>query len=336
MPEITLKTPLGEYTGWETCRVQLAFDQASGTFELGVSGENASELIKHPLKKGMQCRVMLGDETVITGYINTRRAAYDATSHTLSIAGRDLMCDLIDCSAIVPNQELHNVTIAEAAQQLIAPFPAIRLDCPTPGAKFAKFVVNDGDTILDVLQTHAKQRGLMVYTLGDGVLRIRRPEVNDIGIALIEGQNLKVASMDESDDEQFAEYIIHAQDSDDGKHQPEQRYTDPAIRKGRVRIINAEKPDDGTQIKNRAEWEAKLRKSRSVTANATVQGWTVSKPPSPQAKLWRVGDTVNITSPALGLIARPMLVNGLTYNVENGSGATTELSLVLPEVYAYA
>lgn len=335
MADITLQTPHGEYSGWETCRVTLALDQMSGAFELGVSGENARELIKHPLKKGLQCRVLLGAETVITGYINTRRAAYDPGSHTLNIGGRDVTCDLIDCSAIVKNQELHNVTVGEAARQLITPFPAIRLDCPAPGAAFPKFVVNDGDTIHSVLETHAKQRGLMVYTLGDGVLSIRKPLVTDTGIALIEGQNLKSASMDESDDEQFSEYIVHSQDNDKGKHQAEQRYTDPAVRKGRVRVISAEKPDDGQQIKNRAEWEAKLRQARSVTASATVQGWSVVKPGSKKPTLWRLGDTVRITSPALGLKNRAMLVNALTFGVENGTGTTTELGLVLPEVYSY-
>lgn len=335
MADITLKTPNGTYTGWETCRVTLALDQMSGAFELGVSGENARELVKHPLKKGLQCRVMLGDETVITGYINRRSAAYDSSSHTLTISGRDATCDLIDCSAVVPNQELHNVTLAAAAQQLMGPFPAIRLDCPNPGKAFAKFVVNEGDTIHAVLESHAKQRGLMVYTLGDGVLRIGKPTVTDTGIALIEGETLKSASMEESDDEQFNEYIVHAQDSDDGKHQAEQRYTDPAVRKGRVRIISAEKPDDGGEIRNRAEWEAKLRQARSVTATASVQGWDVIKPGDKTPKLWRLGDTVKITSPALALKSRAMLVNSLTFGVENGSGTTTELGLVLPEVYSY-
>ncbi|OQX10871.1 MAG: hypothetical protein BWK73_19125 [Thiothrix lacustris] len=331
MADITLQTPNGEYTGWETLRVSLALDQMSGAFELGVSGDNARELHKHPIKKGMQCRVLLGKETVITGYINKRSAAFDSSSHTLNFSGRDVTCDLIDCSAIVPNQELHNVTIADAAKQLIAPFPAIRLDCPEPGAPFAKFTVNDGDTIFSVLETHAKQRGLMIYTTGDGVLRIRKPVVNNIGVALVESENLLSASMEDSDDEQFAEYIVRGQDSDGGKHQAEQRYTDPLVRKGRVRVITAEKPDEGTQIKNRAEWEAKLRQSRSVTATATVQGWQAGK----TGKLWRLGDTVNITAAALDLNRRAMIVNRVTYNVDSSSGTTTELGLVLPEVYTY-
>jgi prophage tail gpP-like protein len=311
-------------------RVSLALDQMSGAFDLDVSGDNAMELVKHPLRKGMECKVQLRGQTVITGYLNKRRANYDKSSHKLSFSGRDVTCDLIDCSAIVPNQELHNVTLADAARQLLAPFPAIRLDCPSPGASFPKFTINDGDSIFSVLESHAKQRGLMIYTVGDGVLHIRKPMVSHTGLTLTEGDNLLSANAEESDDEQFAEYIVKAQKSDDGKHQAEQRYTDSSVRKGRVRVITAEQPDDGTEIKNRAEWEAKLRQARSVTANATVQGWESST-----GKLWRLGDGIKLHSPALGLLNRAMIVNSINYNVSNDAGTTTELGLVLPEVYVY-
>jgi prophage tail gpP-like protein len=311
-------------------RISLGLDQMSGAFELSVSGENARELSKHPLRKGLECKVLLNDQVVITGYINKRRPAYDKNSHTLSISGRDVTCDLVDCSAIVVNQELHNVTIADAARQLTSPFPAIRLDCPAPGAPFAKFVVNDGDTIFSVLESHAKQRGLMIYTTGDGVLRIRKPAVNSTGLTLTETVNILSASAEDSDDEQFAEYIVRGQDSDKGKHQAEQRYTDSRVRKGRVRIITAEKPDDGAQIKNRAEWEAKLRQAKSVTATVAVQGWE-SKP----GTLWRLGDSLKLHSPMLEMDHRAVVVNNITYAVDDNSGTTTELALVLPEVYVY-
>ncbi len=330
MADIDLITAAGEYSGWESMRISLGLDQMSGAFELAVSGDNARELAKHPLRKGLECQVKLSGQTVITGYINKRRPAYDKSSHTLSISGRDVTCDLIDSSAIVPNQELHNVTLDAAARQLLAPYPAIRLDCPTPGAPFQKFVVNDGDTVFSVLESHAKQRGLMIYTTGDGVLHIRRPVVSNTGLTLTEGDNILSASADESDDEQFAEYIVRAQKTDDGKHQAEQRYTDPAVRKGRVRVITAEKPDDGVEIRNRAEWEAKLRQARSVTATVTVQGWESS-----HGKLWRLGDGLRLHSPALNLNHRAMIVNNITYAVESSSGTTTELALVLPEVYVY-
>ena len=330
MADIALVTAAGEYSGWESMRVSLGLDQMSGAFELAVSGDNARELAKHPLRKGLECKVLLRGQTVITGYLNKRSAAYDKSSHTLSVSGRDVTCDLIDSSAMVTNQELHNVTLADAARQLIAPYSAVRLDCPSPGAPFPKFVVNDGDTVFSVLESHAKQRGLMIYTTGDGVLHIRRPQVSNTGLTLTEGDNILTASGEESDDEQFSEYIVRAQKSDEGKHQAEQRYADPAVRKGRVRVITAEKPDDGMEIRNRAEWEAKLRQAKSVKASVTVQGWESSP-----GKLWRLGDSLKLHSPSLNLNHRAMIVNNINYAVEGNSGTTTELALVLPEVYVY-
>lgn len=327
---IQLWTPLGIFEGWENVRISLGLDQLSGSFEFAVSGANARELSQHPLHKGLECKVLLHGQTVVTGFIGKRRPSYDASSHTLSIAGRDVTCDLIDCSAMLPNQELHNVTIADVATQLIAPFPFIRLDCPDPGAAFAKVTVNDGDTIFSVLESLAKQRGLMIYTTGDGVLHIRRPLINSTGLLLSEGREILSASLEESDNEQFAEYIVRSQQPDTGKTAAEQRYTQRGVRQGRVRIITAEQPDDGQQIKNRAEWEAKLRQARSVSATVKVQSWQKQR-----GVLWRLGDDVRITSPSLGLRNTAMVVNTIAYSIEDG-GTTTELGLVLPEVFVYA
>lgn len=327
---IQLWTPLGIYEGWENVRISLGLDQLSGSFEFAVSGVNAHNLSQHPLHKGLECKVLLHDQVVVTGFIGKRRPAYDASSHTLGITGRDVTCDLIDCSAILPNQELHNVSLSDVARQLIAPFPAIRLDCPDPGAAFAKVTVNDGDTIFSILESLAKQRGLMIYTTGDGVLRIRRPLINSTGLVLNEGHEILAASLEESDDEQFANYIVRSQQTDEGKVAAEQHYTQAGVRRGRVRIITAEHPDDGQQIKNRAEWEAKLRQARSVTATVKVQGWQKRR-----GDLWHLGDDVRLTSPSLGLSNAAMVVNTIAYTVDEG-GTTTELGLVLPEVFVYA
>ena len=316
---------MGDFEGWERIRVNLALDQMAGAFELTVSGENARELIKHPLIKGLQCRVKLDDETVITGYINRRAPAYDADNHTLVISGRDVTCDLIDCSAIVPNQELHNVTIAEAAAQLIKPFPAVTIDCLSPGKAFDKFVISDGVTVYDVLAEHAKQRGLMVYTLGDGVLRIRRPDVTHGNSPLIEGVNLLSGRAEDSDQDLFNQYLIRYHDPDSAYHKGQYTYTDSNVRAGRVKIVKAEKADK-TSPKNRAQWEAKLRQARSQTASVTVQGWHNGD------KLWRLGQAVPVESPALGL-SESLIINAITYQADEGT--TTEMDLVKPEVYTH-
>lgn len=330
MADIELRTPQGIFTGWESMRLNLGLDQLSGAFELSVSGVSAQELLKHPLTKGLECKVYLHQQLVLTGYINRRSPSYDKQTHSLSIAGRDVTCDLVDCSASVPNQELHNVTIAEAARQLIAPFPAIRLDCPEAGKPFAKFTVQDGDTIFSVLETHAKQRGFMIYTTGDGVLHIRRPEVQSNGLVLEEGVNILTANAEDSDEELFSTYIVRGQDSDNAKHQAEQRYTDKGVRTGRVRIITAEKPESSSDIKNRAEWEAKLRKARSYQANVTIQGWITA-----QGRLVRLGEALKLHSPSLGAYQQSMVINNLAYEVDANNGSTAALGLVLPEVFVY-
>lgn len=322
---ILLETDSQLYTGWKNLRVNLSLEQASNSFDLTASDAGKTQLKQHPIKRGSRCVVVIAGQPVINGWIDSINPSYSKEAHDISFSGRDVTCDAVDSSAQLPNQELHNVTLAAAATQLMQPY-GITVDCPEPGAAFEKFVVNDGETGFQAIESHAKQRGLIVYTLGDGVLHIRKPNPTSTGVTLKEDYNILSASAQLDDKERFGKYIVKSQAT--GKNRSAAEVTDPSIRNSRVMIVRAEKANENSSNQQRADWEMRVRKAKSERATVTVQGWLYAP-----GKLWLPNQLVTLDSPRLGM-GGELLIASVALSVDDSGGSLTTLELVHPDAYA--
>lgn len=328
MSEVKLRTSRGEYVGWKTVRINRSVEQATGEFSLEVTEKHQADLMQHDFKINDRCQVLLGSQVVIDGYIEIVEPSYDANSHTISITGRDITGDLTESSAELENGELTNVTIAQLAQALLKGY-GITVNCPQPGMPFAKAVVDGGESVFDVLSAHASQRGLLLYTLGDGVLYIGKPPQRELGVHLQEGVNIKAASASHDASQQFGRYVFHAQGKDGKtiKHE----VTDSSGRASRVLIQDLELAENSslTGVQQRAAWEMKVRKAKGQRATVTVVGWEYAS-----GQLWNIGQRLRLSSPRLGYANTLMLVSGVDYSVSDQAGTLTELTLINPEAYA--
>lgn len=322
---VRLQTAGAIYKGWEDITIRQSLEQAANTFELTVTDERAAAISNQPIAKGARCRVLIGDTPVINGFVGRRNPSFGSNTHKIKLTGRDITGDLVDASAIVPNQELHNVTIKEAADILCAPFN-ITVNCPNPGAKFDKFAVNDGETVFHCLESHAKQRGLLIYTLGDGILQINRPSPIDIGVTLEEGVNILSGSAEHNDDDLYHQYISKSQAG--SRHRNQAIATDPSIRTGRVLIVRAEKSNEASSNHNRADYEMKLREAKATRASLVVQGWEYAA-----GKIWQPNLLVNLKCPSLEIEGQFLLAS-IALSSSDGAGTLGTLDFVLPEVYA--
>ena len=323
--QVRLQTEGAIYKGWEDVTIRQSLEQAANTFELTVSDERANAISNQPIAKGARCRVLIGDTSVINGFVGRRKPSFGNNTHKIKLTGRDITGDLVDSSAIVPNQELHNVTIKEAADILCKPFN-ITVNCPAPGAKFEKFAVNDGETVFQCLESHAKQRGLLIYTLGDGVLQINRPSPIESGVTLEEGVNILSGSADHNDDDLYYQYLSKSQAG--GKHRNQAAAIDTTIRQGRVLIVRAEKTNDAISNQSRAEYEMKRRQAHATRASLVVQGWEYA-----DGKVWQPNLLVNLKCPSLEIEGQFLLAS-TALSVSDGAGTLGTLEFVLPEVYA--
>ncbi len=330
------------YGGWKTATVTRSMEAIAGTFSLGVSERWANQNQSWPIVEEDNCAVKLGDETVLTGWVDSREPSYDASNHAIEVAGRDRTGELVDCSAYLdlnaakPTWEFANVDLLKFAQKICKPFGVSvsvqsGLKLPPPPAKLS---IDPGDTAFNVLEHACRLFGVLLVADGLGGVVITRSGTERCATALIEGQNILSARAKFDRAARFHRYIVLGQ-----RRATDEDWGEPAAnvsaevadievsRTERVLVIRAEGNVTKALAQKRAEWEAITRAARSDVVTVTVQGWEQS-----DGSLWPINKLVSMKSPQVRIDGE-MLFTAVTYSLSVDGGTTTQMTLKRPNAY---
>ncbi|MEG1604098.1 MAG: hypothetical protein RRY12_01285 [Cloacibacillus sp.] len=324
------------YEGWKSARVDRSVEAVSGSFALDTGDKwnmNRDPLV---IKPGYKCTVKINGTPVITGWVDSSSRSADGTSHSVSIAGRDVTCDLVDCSAVVTAFELHNISLAALAVMLCKPFGIKVQDRAGDNELFATVAIQPGESVWDCLDRQARQRDVSLITDGQGSLILCNLGSRSTVDKLIFGNNLKSASVNLDHTELFSSYTIKAQmpstgDKSDGwneaKNIVEGKATDVNVKRYRPLIITCEAQSYDKSAALRADREKRRRIGEAVEITAQVVGWTQS-----DGSLWPLGGIVTIEAPALGFSSSKFIIAAIS-NVIDDNGITTTLTLKHPDAF---
>jgi len=101
------------------------------------------------------------------------------------------------------------------------------------------------------------------------------------------------------------------------------------IRNGRQMILISEAPFGDENCRERARWEADIRKARGLSYSATVPGFRVA---GAAGDLWRVNRIYQIVDEYVGKVD-PMLCNQVSFSYDSKSGSETSLGFVRKNAY---
>ena len=101
---------------------------------------------------------------------------------------------------------------------------------------------------------------------------------------------------------------------------------DSDIRAGRQFVIVAE--NAGSNLLDRAKWEANVRKARGRVYGATVDGFY-----NETGELWQVNKLVQVVDEFVDINSR-MLINSVNFSANIYGGKNTTLSLVEKNAYS--
>ena len=314
------------YGGWTGLRIMTSLEHCSGAFNLDLTERWGGDFAP-PVKAGLPCRVKLGEQIVVTGWIDSASRALSDFQHRVSITGRDATADLVDCAATVTQytgQDLLAIATdqAEPYNVVVGLAPGANV-----GAPFARVAVEPGETVFDLLDRLARCRGLLLMPDQSGGLLLGVPSGEPSGCALVEGGNLLAIQVSDDWRDRYSEIIVRGQSAGSDERsgpqaaQIEARATDPDVAVSRTRrhIINAESAD--VDLQARADWEVRVRLAKSLSVGATVQGWEAAP-----GRLWRAGQSVRVRSTTMSL-DEDLLIRGCTYTLDQG-GTRCNLDLV--------
>ena len=332
-------------TGWTDVTVSRGIERCPSSFEVSYTepypGEG--EILAQP---GDWVQVVLGDDLVLTGFVDRYMPSYSGNQHAVRIVGRSKCQDLVDCAAFIDGGQLLNMTVDKIAAALCAPYGiASSVAAGTDiGAPIEQVNVMVGETPYAVLELLCRFRGLLLYDMPDGSLLFASggPTGNNSNTSIgtrvassgfSEGVNVASAALMMAMDGRFSQYDAAYQGLDtlrdigDGGNIIAHVY-DKTVPRFRYRAIISENVTGGKDIAlQRANWEMAYRLGRSYQVRLVTDSWRDSA-----GALYEPNVLVDIDLPSLKLPKKRWLISDVTYK-KDLQGTSAELTIMPPQAF---
>lgn len=358
-----------KYAGFTSAEITKSLKSMCSKFAFEISVLN--DLSKFPIKKGSECRVLVNNKTVITGFVEKISIAYSASDHRITIYGRDKTCDIVDSTlgsdititAGISLQEIINKVLSYLGlTDKIKVFTDEEIEVFSD-EDINNIATNYGETAFEFIARYATKRQVLIITDGDGNIRlVRKPKDSEVlNTTLVSGSqymsNILSAEIDYDDTNRFYKYIFASQANpnsgekvtgsvitDISQISSIGKTTEKAVNVKttaldedirQTRIYNSLQNNDAYNniniLKDRANFEANFRRAKGFNYKVTVQGFT---PEKDLAKIWEINQLVNIRDDYCDVSPGVMLLNEVVYSQSVDSGSKTTLSFIDKDGYS--
>jgi len=336
MSEIKLLIGSDKYSGWESISVNKSIDTVSGQFQLSVSEKWIGQKMPWEIMPGNSCRITVDDETMITGYIDKRQVERSGDSRTISLTGRDLTMDMVDCSVDIPPYNWKDITLASLVEIVAAPFGISTIVNESGNTeRIAKARYNMGESGWQFIERCSRQLGVLIQPINTGGILLTKAGTKKAVTALVEGKNIKTLSGTIDHTKRFSKYIVKGQNNgfdgvtEQGAAFPEGSATDQNVERYRPKIIISENAVQTNRAGDRAAWSMTTTAAKSSPITVTVPGWRQG--PSKDSPLWEQNMLVPIKSDTLKINGE-MLIKNIIYSKSPSEMVT--MSLISPDAYS--
>lgn len=345
---ITLTVGKQIITGWQSIRITRGVERCPNDFDIAMTEYfPAGDFQTVTVKPGEECRVKIGDDTVVTGYVDRFVPRVTPTSHTIRVLGRGRCQDLVDCSAEWENGQILGATALEIATKLAKPYGIeVKESANSKEEAYDQLPIPQTNLILtetpwEIIERICRFRGLLAYEQADGSLYLSRVGDASMGSGFAMADNVQSAVAEHSIDQRYSEYRAKIQSVEVYKDVQADRNVsngndlhtekDPNVPRHRVMNIIAETGDPGMGVvKMRAMWEAVRRAGRSTKVYLSTDSWR-----DKNGRLWEPNTFVPLNLPPLKIVTakgKGWIIGEVTYKM-NQNGTTAELLLMPPEAF---
>ncbi|MGV3793337.1 phage baseplate assembly protein [Citrobacter portucalensis] len=333
---VTLRVNGREWGGWTSVRIGAGIERLARDFSVEITrewpGDSGGAGLQPRVKNGDRVEVLIGDDLVITGWIEATPVRYDAGSVNTGINGRSLTADLIDCSA-EPTQ-FNGQSLLQIAAALAKPFGIQVVNSGAPAGSILGVQPDHGETVLEVLNKMLGQQQALAYDNPKGQLVIGGIGSTRAHTALVLGQNIIACDTEKSIRDRFSVYQVSGQragnDADFGAATTtalRAKAADVSVARYRPMAVQQTGQATGTSCIARAEFEARQRAARTDETTYTVWGWRQG-----DGSLWQPNQLVIVYDPVCGFDNQEMLISEVTFTKDN-NGTLAELRIGPPDAY---
>ncbi len=347
--------------GWQEVHLTRGIEVFPSHFVLRVTERTPGQPSKVSVDPGATCKVLIGSDLVLTGYVDTYSSEVSPRGHTITVVGRSQTEDLVDCAAgVKPGQETKatmtysSPTLLLLAQDLCTPF-GITVSEPdgegTPlvsiGDGIPQFTIQLGQTAYDVLEPIARWKQMLMLDGTDGNLQLAKVGTKRAASGFTMPGNVEDAKVGFRKQERFTIYLpaafafdaaFEVQPVGGGSGNYYAPVLDDAAFKSQPRadsqpryrphFVVSEQNIGGIYLAEfRAKWEKSRRYGRSQAVTLTVSTWRDSA-----GTLWTPNTLATVDLPALKLAGLEWLISEVTF-LRGSNGTRAVITLMPPEAF---
>jgi prophage tail gpP-like protein len=349
---IEVKVNGKKYGGWKSSEISKSVENLCGTFSMTVHNSWAEANESPEIKAGDYVNIVITNTKkeeiqMMAGYVDIETTGFNNSGTFLSISGRDITCDLIDCS-VEDLFEMRNLGPIEIIRKLATEDDIekfyITVTTSLSDSDFTPYpqnLINYDAKIADVIKKISSHYGFLVYTNEYGELVVENAsKLGDTIPFFTEGKNLISASRQYDFSKNYKTIKVVSQDIDLGgtipTKNPEENenlnrdgvFTDESFSRYRPLNVVHSEGTDGLTPKIKAEWIKRSIQAKSSEIRLEVQGWE-----DEEGGLYKINTQVACNIPSLGIsTSDAYMIKELTMSVSE-DGKKTKLVVIHEDAY---
>ena len=343
-----------QISGWTRVLIRCGIEVMPASFDLGLTELDPSEPLDLTITAGSPCQVLIGDQVVITGYVDRVLRSVSVDEHEVRVIGRSMSEDLVDCSAIFATYQVQGTSVLALAQKLCTPF-GIKVVTPTsiPTVTLPAFDVVLTETPYEILERVCRYACLLMYDDTTGNVILTQVGSTEAASGFVMPGNVERADSALSMDERFSEIQAVALTTDSLQQMPGPDGTltsqlqsltvaygtDPGVPRFRPLLIPLEQGDLTVTTSSgagqaypvthqRVLWELARRWGRSQAVQLTCDSWTDTS-----GVLWGPNTLAPVSLPAIKIQpSNPWLISEIAFRLDD-DGTHADITLMPMEAF---
>lgn len=345
--EVTVQVGGTNFKGWQNVSITRSCESMPNSFTVTA----ASAFLQGPGLAGTApdraCNVLIGTDTVITGWIDRRVITADRGSHSVTLSGRGICRNLVDCSANIddPNDPaikggmINAKNTLDLAQKLCHAFKIEAYSAvPDLGIPILTFQVALGETPYEIIESVARYAGYLVYEDQNGALVLDRVGTKSMASGFAMPGNIEAISAERSVDGRYTDYIVTwygidtlSEPSPLGNQRATAKDKFVAGYRPLIRVSAQISPayDVGLAMAN---WEYARRRGRSQAVSITCDSWRDGDRDAGTGKLWTPNMLAPIEAPGADITGANWIISSVVFR-KDMSGTHADLVLMPPSAF---
>lgn len=319
-----------KYTKWISVSINRSMMNLCGSFSL--TAKNEGDLLE-VINNQNVVEILCDDEHVIVGFIDKDMISINSNSSSITINGRGILCDLVDCSALNKPGTWNDLKLEALVNELVKPFSFTVLTDVDTGDRFNKFSLNSGETVFEAISRACGMRKIVPIMDSTGSLLLK--EIGNLKAfdSLVLGKNIISLSRDRNYANRFRNYYVRGSTkvSSDGwdkrKISVSASAVDEEIQRYRPLQINASDNVTTKIAQEQVDWEAQIRAGKSISVKVKVWGWKQSN-----GKLWDTNLSTSVIAELLNIKVK-LLITQVNFRYSN-TEFSTNITLNDPRMFS--